>query len=96
MPRVPTVEVDLSLLDVLFEEYSIWPKIRDGRIVSDVVPKSTVPSTKWPNAFSQIVKHFLPNGKHIATTHRVVGSDGTMHHQDAKDILFQGIRLWRR
>ena len=86
----------MSLLDALFFEYSIWQKIRDGRLVSEVVPKATVPSRGWPNALSQIVKHRLPDGKHVVTTHRIIGEDGSIYHHDAKDILFEGIRLWRR
>ena len=96
MTRIITAEVDRSLLDVLYEEFSIWIKIQDGRLTSEVVLRKTVPSRNWANALSQIVKHRLPNGKHIATTHRIIAAGGIVYHQDAKDILFQGIRLWRR
>ena len=96
MPRIPTAEIDLSLLNILFEEFDLWLKIQDGRLTTEPIPKATVDSTHWPGSFSQIVRHRLPNGKHVATTHRIIALDGTIDHQDAKDILLQGMRLWRR
>ena len=96
MPRISTAEIDLPLLEMLFEEFNIWVKTQDGRLTTEPIPERTVASTRWPDSLSQIVKHRLPNGKHIATTHRVIALDGTVYHQDAKDILLQGLRLWRR
>ena len=94
--RIPTAVIDKLLLDMLFEEFAIWEKIQDGRLTSEPLPKSARPSTSWPGSFSQIIKHRLPNGKHVVTTHRVVAPDGIIHHQDAKGIRLRDVRLWRR
>jgi len=93
MPRVPTAAVSSQVLNDLFEECEIWAKIKDGRLTSTF--HSGIRSHNWPDATSFIVKHSLPDGKHVVTTHCVKDDHGTVFHWDAKDILLDGIRLWR-
>ena len=95
MRKKPTAQVSRELLDSLFEEFDLWNKIRDGRLTSFPLPRKDVPSRLWPGALSRIVKHNLPSGKHLATTHRVEAPDGTILHEDAKDFHLQEVCLWR-
>ena len=95
MPRIPTAEVSLEVLNCLFDEFDIWAKIRDGRLTSKPIPVPVIPSWAWPNAVSTIIKHFLPNGKHIVTTHCVKDDSGHVFHWDAKDFRLHQVRLWR-
>lgn len=95
MPRKPTAEISKELLETLFQEFDLWNKIKDGRLLSLFLTEKDLPSHRYPNALSRIVKHTLPNGKHIATTHRVEDLDGTILHEDAKDLLLQEVCLWR-
>jgi hypothetical protein len=78
MPRVTTVEVSRPILNSMFRKFNVWGRIRAGNLVSDIV--ASKPSSTWPNATSQIVKHFTIDGKHLATTHRVQDSDGQVLH----------------
>lgn len=93
MPSIPTAEVSIELLNYLFDDFDIWAKIRDGRLTSR--PIGGTPSRKWPNATSVIIKHSIPNGKHIATTHCVKDDSGRVFHWDAKDLRLHEVRLWR-
>ena len=97
MPKkFPTRKVTHECMDALFERLRIWDMIHDGRLTSEVVSAKSVPARTYPNATSQIVKHIAPDGKHIATTHRIVSDDGgEVYHWDAKDIVINGIRLVR-
>ena len=95
MPRRPTAEISKELLESLFKEFDLWEKIGDGRLLSSPLPGKDLPSRKWLNALSRIVKHSLPNGKHIATTHRIEAANGEILHEDAKDFLWQEVCLWR-
>ena len=93
MTKIVTAEVTIEILNCLFDEFDIWAKIRDGRLTSKHL--SNVPSHTWPNATSTIIKHFSPNGKHIATTHCVKNDSGHVFHWDAKDLRLHEVRLWR-
>lgn len=93
MARIPTAVVSSEVLNHLFDEFDIWAKIQDGRLTSK--PIDGVPSYTWPNATSLIIKHFAPNGKHIATTHCVKDDSGHVLHWDAKDFRLHEVRLWR-
>jgi len=93
MSRIPTAEVSLEVLNYLFKEFDIWAKIRDVRLTSRSV--GATPSCTWPHATSLIIKHFLPNGKHIATTHCVKDASCHVLHWDAKDLRLSEVRLWR-
>ena len=93
MTRIPTAEVPKEVLDHLFDEFDIWAKIHDGRLTSN--PVGAAPSYTWPNATSLIIKHSLPNGKHIATTHCIKDESGQIFHWDAKDFRLNDLRLWR-
>lgn len=95
MRRIPTAQISKDILDNLFEEFDLWDKIQDGRILSFPLPSKDLPSRQWPGALSRIVKHSLPNGKHVATTHRIESADGDILHWDAKDFHMQEVCLWR-
>ena len=96
MPQVRTSEVSRQTLESKFQDEDIWGGIRSGRLSSVPAPGSVVPSHSWSNATSKILQHYGPDGKHIATTHCVIDSDGWPVHWDAKDLIVDGIRLWRR
>ena len=93
MARITTAEVPKEVLDCLFDDFHIWDKIRDGRLTSKSIGSTM--SYTWPDATSLILKHFLPDGKHIATTHCVKDNDGNVLHWDAKDVRLRGLCLWR-
>ncbi len=96
MARITTAEVPREVLDCLFDEFDIWAKIQDGRLSSEPKPGTPTPSHNWQNATSMIIKHFMPNGKHIATTHCIKDKDsGDVLHWDAKDLRLHDVRLWR-
>ena len=95
MRRKPTAQISMELLEILFEEFDIWDKIRDGRLISLPLPNKDVPSHHYLNGLSRIVKHSIPNGKHIATTHRIETAEGAILHEDAKDFHLQEVCLWR-
>lgn len=96
MRRKVTAEVSMEVLESLFREFDLWDKIRDGRLTSLPLPRKDVPARHYANALSRIVKHSLPEGKHIATTHRIETADGDILHEDAKDFHLQEVCLWRR
>ena len=93
MPRIPTAGVSSQVLDCLFQEFDVWAKIEDGRLGSTY--GKGVPSHSWPNATSFIIRHRLPNSKHVVTTHCVKDDSGTVFHWDVKDIRLGDVRLWR-
>ena len=94
MPKITTVEISLELLDFIFNEFGIWQKIKDGCLSSE--RRKPKPSYIWPNATAFIIKHNLPNGKHIATTHCVKENEsGKVLHWDAKDLWLRDVCLWR-
>lgn len=93
MPRRITAEVSREVLNYLFDELHIWKKIHNGRLTSK--PIDCIPSYAWPNATAMIIKHFLPNGKHIATTHCVRDDSSHVFHWDAKDLRLHDVLLWR-
>jgi len=96
VPRLTTAELSIEILDYLFNEFDIWAMIHDGRLSSEIIPDTPTPSTAWPNATAMILKHFKPNGKHIATTHCVKDNkSGDVLHWDAKDLRLRDVRLWR-
>jgi hypothetical protein len=95
LPRKPTAEVSIELLGNLFRAFDLWSKIRSGCLISTPVAEKDAPSHHYPDALSRIVKHRLPNGKHIATTHRIEALSGDILHEDAKDLLVDDVCLWR-
>ena len=94
-PRIPTAGIERVLLDYLFDEFEIWIKIDDGRLTFEAIAERDAPSRHWPNATSRIIKHYIPGGKHIATTHSIIDNEGNILHWDAKDLRLYDIRLWR-
>ena len=93
MPRVTTIEVSHTVLKSMFRKFNVWGRIRANDLASDIVDSR--PSSTWPNATSQIIKHLTIEGKHLATTHRVQDSTGRVLHWDAKDFRLKDIRYWR-
>ena len=95
MPRKPTAQISKELLDSLFKDFAILSKIEDGRLLSIPLSSKDLPSHHYPDAVSRIVKHYLPNNRHVATTHRIEARDGAILHEDAKDLHLQEVCLWR-
>ncbi len=95
MPRKPSAEISRELLEALFDEFDIWSKVRDGRLTSLLLVDKDITSHHYPEALSRIVKRSLPNGKHVATSHRIEAMDGAILHEDAKDFHLQEVCLWR-
>jgi len=101
VPKIPTAEVSQELLDSLFAEFDLWAKIKDGRLTSQSVAGKDLPSWRWPNATSTIIKHIRPDGKHIATTHCIADiqgqalqdEEGHPIHWHAKDFRMLDVRL---
>lgn len=93
MTKIPTVEITLDLLELLFTDLGIWDKIRNCTLLNRRLYSK--PSHTWPRATSMIIKHFLPNGKHVATTHCIKDNTGRILHWDAKDLRLGDVRLWR-
>ena len=96
MRRRPTAPVAPDILDALFQEFDIWEKIRDGRLTTEIVPNTDRPSATWSNATSRILKHSIPGGNHVVTTHTVVDNsdEGIVYHWDAKDFKMHEVKLW--
>ncbi len=93
MKKLPTAQMTRDLLNYLFLEFDIWNKISNGCL--DSRPIGRVPSKSWTEATSMILKHFLPNGKHLATTHCVKDNkNGSTLHWDVKDLVISDIRVW--
>jgi len=91
-----TAKVSIEILNYLFFEFDIWAKIQDGRLSSIVIANTLSPDRYGRNATSMIIKHFKPNGKHIATTHCVKDNQsGCVLHQDEKDLIVGDIKLTR-
>ena len=95
MRKKPTAEISFEMLEELFQEFDIWAKIRDGRLSSIIIANKDTPAHHYADSVSRIVKHRLPGGRHIATTHRIEDPQGNILHEDAKDFHMQEICLWR-
>ncbi len=96
MAKKSTAQISLEVLDIVFDDFDLWDKIRDGRLRSTIVVARDAVSRHYPGALSRIVKHSFPDGTHICTTHRIENPQGNILHQDAKDIHFRDLVLWRR
>jgi hypothetical protein len=93
-PRLPTVEVSTEIINILFDQFDIWSQINEGHLTSFELPPT--PAKGYIGASSLIIKHFKPNGKHIAATHCIRNKmTGKILHWDAKDLRLNDIRLWR-
>ena len=93
MSFFPTVEVPRDFLEYMFKEFDIWENINNKHLKSKIVKEA--PAKDYPNSTSEIIKHFKPGGKHVATTHRIRDNKGSVLHWDAKDLRINDIKLWR-
>lgn len=93
MARLPRAPVDLDLLDSIFEEFEILSKVQDGRLSTVVAYETGAGDPILPDCVSRILKHFTPNGKHVATTHQVEG--GHSPHWHGTDFVLGEVRLIR-
>jgi hypothetical protein len=94
MPQRITAEVSTDVLNILFNDLNLWQYIKNGQLKS--IKLKSVPARDYPHASSRIILHFLPNGKQIATTHCITDNKtGKVLHWDAKDIIINGICLFR-
>lgn len=96
MAKKQTVEIPLEVLNIVFDDYDLWPKIRDGRLHSTILARKDALSHHYPDAVSRIVKHSFPDGTHVCTTHRIEDPQGNILHEDAKDIHFRDLVIWRK
>ena len=96
MAKKQSAQIPLDALNILFDDYDLWAKIRDGRLLSTIVVVRDAMSHHYPNALSRIVKHSFPNGTHVCTSHRIEDQEGAILHEDAKDIHFSDLVLWRK
>ena len=94
MVRLPTKEISKSILKSMFRKFDIWRKIKCDQLTSIIT--GSYPSRQWPDATSEIIKHYTLIGKHIATTHRVRDSSGKILHWDAKDIRLNQVCYYRK
>ena len=91
-----SAKVTQELVNLLFAEFEIWEKLNDGRLTIEAIPQKVVPSKNYPSCVSQILQHRLPNGKHIATTHRIFNTaEKTAPHWDACDFHLGDVVLYR-
>ena len=95
MAKKPSAQIPLEVLNIVFEDFDLWAKIHDGRLHSTILVRKDISSHHYGGAVSRIVKHTLPNGTHVCTTHRIEDLQGNILHEDAKDILFGDLVLWR-
>ena len=92
MTKVPTAQVPRSFLKLLFDELEIWAKIKNGHLSSKC--NDPVASHGWADGSSYIIRHYKPNGKHVATSHCVKDKTGEVVHWDAKDLMVNDVRLF--
>ena len=91
-----TTEISYDDMQLLFAEFGIWSKIESSCLESEIIVRDPATNPNYQDCTSEIIKHFDTNGKHIATTHRIIkNSDNSIVHWDAKDILFDNIRIYR-
>ena len=95
MARKPSGQIRPEALNIVFDDFDLWPKIRDGRLHSTILVRRDALSHHYPGALSRIVKHSFPDGRHVATTHRIEDMQGNILHEDAKDIHFRDLVIWR-
>jgi hypothetical protein len=94
MPHRVTAEVSIDALNILFSDLNLWSNIQNGSLRSFKL--KPMPAKNYPHASSRIILHFLPNGKHIATTHCITDDrTGQILHWDPKDIIINDICLFR-
>ena len=73
-------------LTALFQALDLWPKIKGGTLVTRVHTEKSAPSTSFPGATSQILRHYNAAGAHACTTHQIIDQAGTILHWDEADI----------
>ena len=93
MPKQPTSSVSRAILDSIFDEFSLFDKINDRRLMTKERNKTTATSPRYPNCESKILKHFTGAGTHIATTHCITDQQGNVQHWHGKDFLMYEVRL---
>src|SRR5438067_422777 len=92
MAKLPTVKIEQTSIDAIFDALQVIPKTELGKFdLLDTRPPSPANSIVGT---SHIVKHFRrPNGFHIATSHRLIDTTGTIRHWDEKDIVLGDVRF---
>lgn len=94
MSRRITAQVSAQVLQQLFKEYGIWRKIRGKTLTT--VQLHPVPSVTFRNGTSRILLHFDANGKHVASTHRIMNEKtGAILHWDEKGMQLDDLWLER-
>ncbi len=79
------IHVSRPELDRLFAKEDAMTKIQAAEWSSIV--RGEVPAKTYLGCTSQIIKHFDSDGRHRATTHRILDKGtGTVYHEHGKDI----------
>lgn len=79
----------------LFQALDLWDKIQDGRLGSEQILDTRVPSHAWPGATSVILRHHNAAGYQVATTHRIFFPKGDTLYWREKDLHVGDIVLFR-
>lgn len=94
MSRRITAQVSAQVLQQMFKEYGIWSKIREKSLTT--VQLHPVPSVTFRGGTSRILLHFDANGKHVASTHRIMNKNtGLVFHWDEKGMQLDDVWLER-
>ena len=97
MTRLPTAEISIELLNMIFAEFDILDKANDCRLVTEIAYATRSNDPNLPNCISQILKHFTSKDnqrdKHIATSHVVL--HGSETHWHGTDFTMYDVKLVR-
>jgi hypothetical protein len=94
-PGLPQSGIDRPTMKMVAFALSLDAKIRDPRIWHfEIVKRDPPKSTRYLGGESQILEHYSAEGRHIATSHRMVYADGRIgEHWHVKDLLISGAKL---
>ncbi len=73
-----SVIVERGFLEYLFNNYNMWEKIKKG--ILKTVVGNMIPAHNYENATSMILKHLLPSGRQVATTHCIIPDKYTIFY----------------
>lgn len=78
---------------MIIAEFDILDKVNESRLRTEVAYETTAGDPSLPDAVSRILKHFTVSGKHIATTHQVLGAP--QPHWHGTDFTMHDVKLVR-
>jgi len=95
MTKRLTVRVSAEELEQLFQALHIWEKIKDGRLDTEEISRTSADSTAYPGATSIILKHHNSMGLHVATTHRIHHPHHGTLHWDGSNLYIGNVVYYR-